>query len=482
MAETFVRLGRLALVAAAGALMNSTPLAEAADLAGNCCADLEARVAELEATAVRKGNRKVALTLSGLVNRSLLYWNDGFDRDIYSVDNAIMTSRFRFLGSARVNPSVTAGFMMEFDIRIGARSNQVNQIDDDGVSGSGGILGATALGDGIGGAGDSIPGIRTANWYLKHASLGTLTVGRLNSATASIASIDVSNTGVIANSEPGAWGGGMRLRNGAGTLSSSDTWSQLCGGPSVAGPYSSDCSEHGASRRDAVMYTTPTWHGFSAGAAFGEDNFWDVGLRYAGDMAGYLVAAGIGYRHYGDREPDEVVAGPPATKLDDTDRRHLLASASAMHVASGLFASGAYTRYRFRGESTGETIGGIAGGPNRPGVTLWWASGGIQRNWTGLGATSLYGEYGRVSDGIAGTLASASLTDLTPSGLGGVTDSRMTWWGLGAVQAIDAAAMHLYLGYRRYSAGATVSGGAADQVTGGLEDIWFVQAGARIQF
>ena len=40
----------------AGGLATS---ANAADLGGNCCADLEERVAELEATTARKGNRKV---------------------------------------------------------------------------------------------------------------------------------------------------------------------------------------------------------------------------------------------------------------------------------------------------------------------------------------------------------------------------------------------------------------------------------------
>jgi len=56
---------RLALVAAAGFLMGGMTLtpAVAADLGGDCCADLEERVAELEATTVRKGNRKVSLTI-----------------------------------------------------------------------------------------------------------------------------------------------------------------------------------------------------------------------------------------------------------------------------------------------------------------------------------------------------------------------------------------------------------------------------------
>jgi len=46
--------------------------ARAADLGGNCCADLEERIAELEATTARKGNRKMSLTITGQVNRSVL--------------------------------------------------------------------------------------------------------------------------------------------------------------------------------------------------------------------------------------------------------------------------------------------------------------------------------------------------------------------------------------------------------------------------
>ena len=43
---------------------------KAADLVGDCCADLEARIAELGATTVRKGDKKVAITLYGQTNKS----------------------------------------------------------------------------------------------------------------------------------------------------------------------------------------------------------------------------------------------------------------------------------------------------------------------------------------------------------------------------------------------------------------------------
>ncbi len=36
--------------------------ATAADFGGDCCADLEERIAELEATGARKGNRKASAT------------------------------------------------------------------------------------------------------------------------------------------------------------------------------------------------------------------------------------------------------------------------------------------------------------------------------------------------------------------------------------------------------------------------------------
>jgi hypothetical protein len=54
---------RLLVAAGAALLIGAHVPAKAADLGGDCCSDLEDRVAELEATTVRKGNKKVSVTL-----------------------------------------------------------------------------------------------------------------------------------------------------------------------------------------------------------------------------------------------------------------------------------------------------------------------------------------------------------------------------------------------------------------------------------
>jgi hypothetical protein len=481
-------------IAALAGLLLSSGSALAADLGGNCCADLEERIAELEVTTVRKGNRRVSLTLSGHVNRSLLYWNDGAQHDVYSVDNAVANSRFRFTGSATVNSDISVGFYMEFSMTLGARSHQANQIDDDGFGGMGGILGNFALGDGVGAAGDSVLDFNQANWYVQSKHWGRLTVGRMSTATAGVSTIDLSNTGIVANSQPYPWGGGFLLRTGAGALSAL-TWGSMCAGPSAfptgAGFYNIECGLHALTRHDAVMYTSPAWHGFTFAGAFGEDDFWDAAGRYAGEWHGFRVAAGLGHRWYRDREPDLrfPLTGPPFFgKVGDTDRREWLASASVMHLATGLFLSTAWVQYQFRGDNFLEVFDETPG-LRRPDTNLWWVDAGIERNWLGIGATTFYAEYGRVTDGITGLRADR--IGIGPSSLGilGATgvviDSEMSWWGLGVVQKIDAAALDVYLAYRQYSASIALGDSAVEPgspIPGGLEDIWYIQAGARIQF
>ena len=65
----------IAALLCVGATVFGVKPAKAADLGGDCCADLEERVAELEATTVRKGNKKVSVQIYGKVNYATMGWD-----------------------------------------------------------------------------------------------------------------------------------------------------------------------------------------------------------------------------------------------------------------------------------------------------------------------------------------------------------------------------------------------------------------------
>ena len=87
---------RLLVAAGVTLFMGAYPHApaKAADLGGDCCSDLEERIAELEATTVRKGNKKVSVTLYGKLNKAVVFWDDGAEKNTNVVDNNYESSRF----------------------------------------------------------------------------------------------------------------------------------------------------------------------------------------------------------------------------------------------------------------------------------------------------------------------------------------------------------------------------------------------------
>jgi hypothetical protein len=128
--------GRTALIAAAGFFVGGVtmPSAKPADLGGDCCADLEERVAELEATTARKGNRKMSLTISGQVNRTVVWWDDGqSSKAFYGLDNRNSSTRLDFAGEAKVTPANKIGFEIQFDNQSGGTTSSFNQWNVDGT-------------------------------------------------------------------------------------------------------------------------------------------------------------------------------------------------------------------------------------------------------------------------------------------------------------------------------------------------------------
>jgi len=372
-----------AIAAAAGLFATS---AMAADLGGNCCADLEERVAELEATAARKGNRKVSLTVYGQVNQAIIWHDDeyGYREGKLTVrDNSASTSRFGFRGEAQIRPDLTAGYVIEIGL------------DDMDFS----IYGDEAF------------MVRHNYAYLSSSTFGRLAVGQTSQATDGLYEINLANTVTT----PGGMDEHAFVLN-----------------PALAAFFSPGFD---GSRRQGIYYSTPTLAGFVLSAGYAHntqsgqagsvaedsDTYYDIALRYAGEFNGVRVAFGVGYRKTDDDGGNDV----------DT----YIASGSVMHTPTGLFVSAGYAKSEYDGNDfdiefdDDDTIS-ITNTLDRRG---FWVTAGIEKNWFGVGATTLYGEYNWV--------------EYDALQLGDVDGS---YWGLGAVQKIDAAATDLYLQFRKY--------------------------------
>lgn len=405
-------------IAIAGLAFAASVPASAADLGGDGYADLEERIAELEATTARKGNRKVSLTISGFVNQAIQWWDDGGEDNIYVGTNASDPSRFRFLGKAKINQDWAAGYLLEFGVHTARQ--QTFTADDPGS--------------------ETGVSVRHSAWYLESATFGKLTVGHTSASNDGITELTLAKT--ITVSKPITIftpNQSFRIRRD-GSHTGNLTWGNLT---PVPGPGEGD-------RFNVVRYDTPVFAGFTASATWGQDDLWAVALRYAGEFGGFKLAGGIAYS-----EASDASRGLGLNNVvGDDSGNELGLSVSALHVGTGLFATFAY---------------GEAERWNDEEYDNWYVQAGIQRKWLPLGATTLYGEYFEGDFGAA----NGSIT-----GVGAIEASDVTVWGLAAIQSIDAAALDLYISYRHYEADLYAAGGRVS----GVEDFQTVFTGAKISF
>jgi len=358
--------------------------ASAADLGGDCCADLEERVAELEATTARKGNRKVSLEVYGQVTTAVMWWDNGNESNVYVVDPQTSNTRFGLRGKAAINSDLEAGYQLELAWQM-ADATKVTADSDKG---------------------EDVPEFRQAHWYIASKTWGKVRVGFADTANSGIAEIDLSNASL------------------ADGMSSSQAGSAIMSAMFTNGMFFENFEFN---RKNVVRYDTPTIGGFTFTAAAGEDDIWDVALRYAGEHGGFKIAGGIAY-------------GQDTDGISEERRDILNGGGSIMHMPTGLFVTA----------NGGRRDYDVAGGQD----TFWFVSGGLERKWFAPGKTTLFGMGGKEK---------------------AADDDSAAFWGLGAVQSIDAAAMDLYISYRRYD----LSGDLRDP---SLDEFDTVVAGARIKF
>lgn len=375
---------------AAVAVVATLAPAHAADMSGSCCVDLEERIAELEATTVRKGNRKASVTISGWVAQQITSWDDGFESNTYVHDLGVtLGSHVRFTGAAQFAPGWGAGYVLHLE---SVSNDGLAGIDQDTASGGGAVRALQSY------------------WFLKSEYLGRIAVGQQSQASDN-AAILVDGSGSLAAANWVSFdqnhffvrdaSGGHAFRWDAGSCGNmGGSWGDCNGAP-----------------RNVVRYDMPSLLGFSASASWGEDDMWDIAARYAGEHSGFKISMAAAYNEVSD----ESFNGTGAA--NDTGR-YVQAGLYMEHIRTGLFLLenwGRLTSQDYEGES--ET---------------WYIKAGLRRRFAPLGATVLYGEYLTNSTG-------GVWTSLTGTG---ATAGQITVWGLGVVQEIDAAAMSVWLKYR----------------------------------
>lgn len=425
------KAGWLSILAAGGLALGSAT-AQAADLGGDCCGDLEERISELEATTARKGNRKVSLTISGWVNEAVFFWDDGTERNAYVGTNSLEQSRFKFAGEAKIDKDWSAGYTIEVGVN-GTPSNQWDQTTPGSTSAN-----PTQQPYSL--------ALRKSNWWVKSKTYGKVTVGLEGSSTYHLLDdADGANTRNYSDAEAAGVAQGAFFVNSNGK-STGLRWSQVLRGFNNATP-----GQDG--RRDIVRYDSPEFGGFVASASWGEDDLWDTALTYKGEVHDFKLIGKIGYGESTD--PVGTNCGGPTGGFKCT---WWGAAGTVMHAPTGLYLYGGY------GEQKIDSLPAVADDTS----TTYFLQPGIERKWLPLGKTTIFGEYRKDDPG----------ANVSAAGVQNTRGADITFYAGGVVQNIEAAAMDLYAIYRHAEGDFTNTAGGKVEI----DDFDMLITGARIQF
>jgi predicted porin len=232
---------------------------------------------------VQSGNDKVSLTLYGQVNRAVMWADDGYDEEVYHVDNDNSSTRFGMKGSARASDDLSAGFKFEAEYE-GNSSSEITQEEEDK---------------------DASLKKRHMDVYLQSKQFGKLSIGQGDTASNGISEIDLSGTTVIGFSDQPKIGGKLLFYDGQANdytgIKIKDVMSNM----------------DGLGRADRVRYDTPAFYGLSVATSTVEQNGNDVALRYSGKLGSTKLAAGIAYAQMGsnDAEVNNTISGSVSTLL-----------------------------------------------------------------------------------------------------------------------------------------------------------------------
>lgn len=417
-------------------------------------------VAPIPATPVSGGGDRVRLSISGQVNRALLYGNDGFNSNVRNVDNSNSSTRFRIVGEGQINDTASGGVNVEAEFRPNASSS-------------------TTLTQNLPQpASTTTPTVRQVEAYLQDSRYGGIRLGFGSVASYLTSEVDLSGTAVASYVNVADLDGGFAFRQRNAALVPT-TGGRLALSPARSyGPAVSSVFYYfdGLVRENRVRYDSPRFHGFQVSASAIDGGAFDAALRYAGEYGGNQLAAAFGF-------------------VDAIARNHL-----AQGAVSG-FPGAAANFYGYAGVPTGAngtTTIGTAVTPSAGDVSAngslqydgsaslllksglnFTVAGGyrdvIYRDPQGrkLSPTLLYGKVGYRTSVFPNVGISAVSLDYAQNNALQFAGDRARSYSLALVQNIDAAATELFLTGRLQSLRRTYAQ---------YDNLYAVLLGARVRF
>ena len=174
-----------------------------------------------------------------------------------------------------------------------------------------------------------------------------------------------------------------------------------------------------ACRQTRSVTTSPTFGGFSVSASWGEDDFWDVAARYAGEMHDFKIAVAAAYSENSDFDNSVNMVQPPGSN-------YFQIGAYIESISCGLFAYGAY------GHLSDPEGFGNSNFAHADANNTWYAKAGIRQRWHPLGHTIFYGEYERAENNALAFSDNGGNGTLPFDDF--VGEGRVKVWGLGVVR------------------------------------------------
>jgi len=377
------------------------------------------------AAPVSSGGDKIKISLSGQVDRSEVYGDDGISKNFRNVDNNTSSTRFRIVGEGRANPETTLGTNLEMEVRANPSST------------------TTLVQNAPQAAANVFPTIRQAEVFAAGRDWGGLRLGFGSTASYLTSEFDLSGTFIAQYVVISDEDGGFAFRQKGPALVPGGPGGRLvlspngAFGPAVGSVFN---SFNGLVRNDRVRYDSPVWEGLQFSTSYVDDGSWDAALRMGRAIGPFRVIAAAAYANADHRNHTPVAdlgyAGVPAGFPDGASLGGVNANPSAPNLADNTADGsqqfdGSFSVLHDSGVSL-TMAGGIRnpryrdplGKPLSP--NLLYAKLAYQHNFFNFGATAFGVDFENQDDVIFN---------------GDVARS----WSLGFVQNIDTTATELFL-------------------------------------